>query len=142
MEIFSEIRDYFVSKDNLGLATGVVFGNVFSLTIGSFVKDLILPTLRSNELNIDTFVDAVLLFFITILVLFFLIIKPLKHILELNIQIEKEKERTLLASVIVEENLKLENKISFELNSLGEKLGVKIGNSIDKELNNSVVPYS
>jgi large-conductance mechanosensitive channel len=146
MDIYYEFRDFFVNSSNLGLATGIVFGNVFSVLINSLVKDIILNYIRKKELNFDNLLDALILFFVTIIVLFFLIIKPFKSTIKMNDKETKEEDGKILAKIVSLETKKLEKNLTSTLDtlqkSISNKVGTQIGQTIDRELQNSIYPFS
>jgi large conductance mechanosensitive channel len=95
--VLKEFRDFLFRGNLLDLAVAVVVGAAFTQVVNAFVKDIITPliaaifgkpnfndltfTINHSQFNYGTFFNAVLTFVLVAAVLFFLVIKPVNHMM-------------------------------------------------------------
>ncbi len=104
MSVATEFRDFILRGNVVDLAVGVVIGGAFGGIVTALVKDIITPLigifvsdpkhpLNFNELNfkvhgseflIGEFINIVVAFLIIAAVVFFLVVKPLNHLMSLR----------------------------------------------------------
>jgi large conductance mechanosensitive channel len=95
--VLKEFRDFLFRGNLLDLAVAVVVGAAFTQVVNAFVKDIITPliaaifgkpnfnnltfTINHSQFNYGTFFNAVVTFVLVAAVLFFLVIKPVNHMM-------------------------------------------------------------
>ena len=93
-----EFRAFLLRGNLLDLAVAVVVGAAFTGVVNAFVKDIITPliaaifgkpnfnnltfTVNHSQFNYGSFLNAVLSFVLVATVLFFLVIKPVNHLMD------------------------------------------------------------
>jgi large conductance mechanosensitive channel len=96
--MLKEFRNFILRGNLVDLAVAVVIGTAFGAVVTALVKDLITPliaaiggkhdfsdlsfTLNSSKFLYGEFINAVLAFVIIAAVVFFLVIKPVNHLLD------------------------------------------------------------
>jgi len=95
--VLKEFRAFLLRGNLLDLAVAVVVGAAFTGVVNAFVKDIITPliaaifgkpnfnnltfTVNHSQFNYGSFLNAVLSFVLVATVLFFLVIKPVNHLM-------------------------------------------------------------
>ena len=95
--MLKEFRAFLLRGNLLDLAVAVVVGAAFTGVVNAFVKDIITPliaaifgkpnfnnltfTVNHSQFNYGSFLNAVLSFVLVATVLFFLVIKPVNHLM-------------------------------------------------------------
>ena len=96
--MLKDFRDFILRGNLVDLAVAVVIGTAFGAVVTALVKDLITPliaaiggesdfsdlsfTVNSSKFLYGEFINAVLAFVIIAAVVFFLVIKPVNHLLD------------------------------------------------------------
>ena len=97
--MIKEFKEFLLRGNLLDLAVAVVIGAAFTGVVNSFVSSLITPlikavfggqnqfndlyiTINGSKLLYGTFLDALLSFVIVAAVIFFLVIKPVNHLMK------------------------------------------------------------
>ena len=103
----SEFKDFIAQGDVMSMAVGIIIGGAFTAIVNSLVSDVITPiigmitggidftgvsiTLGDAHIMIGNFIQAVIVFFLTALVLFF-IVKSFNKLTQLQENFESGKE--------------------------------------------------
>ncbi len=103
----SEFKDFIAKGDVMSMAVGIIIGGAFTAIVNSLVSDVITPiigmitggidftgvsiTLGDAHIMIGNFIQAVIVFFLTALVLFF-IVKSFNKLTQLQENFESGKE--------------------------------------------------
>ncbi len=104
----SEFKDFIAKGDVMSMAVGIIIGGAFTAIVNSLVSDVITPiigmitggidftgvsiTLGDAHIMIGNFIQAVIVFFLTALVLFF-IVKSFNKLTQLQENFESGKEK-------------------------------------------------
>lgn len=112
MSLVEELKYFFLNRRVTDLAVAVVFGQTFAMVINSLVSEIIIPILnaliykvdseymsfviKGITINYSSFIGYMFTFIISMLLVFFMFIKPFHNIIETN----KEKEEALTTRVI------------------------------------------
>lgn len=105
-----EFRDFLLRGNLLALAVAVVIGAAFNSVVSSLVKDLITPliaaiggkpnfdslyfTVNHSKFFYGSFINAVISFIVVAAVVFFLVFKPVNHVMK-RMGMVSDKEETL-----------------------------------------------
>lgn len=105
MTLLSEIKLFFINENVINYVIAAIFGNTFYPIIMSIVKDIIIPilsalfyklnseklnfTIRGVKIIYGTVIQNLIIFIISMIVIFFIFIKPYKEIMNNK----KEKKR-------------------------------------------------
>jgi large conductance mechanosensitive channel len=97
VRVLREFRDFIFRGNLLELAVAVVIGAAFTAVINAFVRDIITPliaaifgkpnfdgltfTVHHSQFDYGSFLNALLTFVLVAAVLFFLVIKPVNHMM-------------------------------------------------------------
>lgn len=100
MKLIKELETYFVNSKVLGLAVAIVFGGVFSDLVKTFVHSIFHPLLLQQQLDITEFMSTVVNFILTIVIMFYLIIKPLNTRIKANDKENKNEEQNEIRNII------------------------------------------
>lgn len=99
MSNVTDFRDFVLRGNVVDLAVGVVIGGAFGAIVTAFVKDLITPligmfgkvdlsnlntTINGAKFGIGDFLNVVISFLLIALVVFFLVVKPVNHLMSLR----------------------------------------------------------
>lgn len=99
MSIAKEFRDFILRGNVVDLAVGVVIGVAFGAVVTALVKDLITPLIGlfgkidlsylhghigHADFAVGDFLNALISFLIIAFVVFFLIVKPVNHLMSLR----------------------------------------------------------
>lgn len=103
----SEFKNFIAKGDVMSMAVGIIIGGAFTAIVNSLVSDVITPiigmitggidftgvsiTLGDAHIMIGNFIQAVIVFFLTALVLFF-IVKSFNKLTQLQENFESGKE--------------------------------------------------
>jgi large conductance mechanosensitive channel len=103
-----EFKKFLIRGNVVDLAVAVIIGTAFTAVVNSMVKDLITPliaaiggqpdfsgltfTLNNSKFTYGTFINAVLSFAIMAAVVFFMVIKPVNHLMRLAARKEAAEE--------------------------------------------------
>ncbi len=106
-KFISEFRDFIAKGDVMSMAVGIIIGGAFTAIVNSLVSDVITPiigmitggidftgisiTLGDAHIMIGNFIQAVIVFLLTALVLFF-IVKSFNKLTQLQENFESGKE--------------------------------------------------
>ena len=106
-KLMSEFKDFIAKGDVMSMAVGIIIGGAFTAIVNSLVSDVITPiigmitggidftgvsiTLGDAHIVIGNFIQAVIVFFLTALVLFF-IVKSFNKLTQLQENFESGKE--------------------------------------------------
>lgn len=106
-KFMSEFKDFIAKGDVMSMAVGIIIGGAFTAIVNSLVSDVITPiigmitggidftgvsiTLGDAHIMIGNFIQAVIVFFLTALVLFF-IVKSFNKLTQLQENFESGKE--------------------------------------------------
>ena len=106
-KLMSEFKDFIAKGDVMSMAVGIIIGGAFTAIVNSLVSDVITPiigmitggidftgvsiTLGDAHIMIGNFIQAVIVFFLTALVLFF-IVKSFNKLTQLQENFESGKE--------------------------------------------------
>jgi large conductance mechanosensitive channel len=94
MSILGEFKAFIMKGNVVDLAVGVVIGASFKSVVDSVVGDLITPfigwiggkpdfsTVLLGPLKVGSFLNAIIAFLILAAVVFFLVVKPMNHLME------------------------------------------------------------
>jgi large conductance mechanosensitive channel len=96
--MLKEFKDFLMRGNLLQLAVAVVVGTAFTAVVNALVKDLVTPliaaiggnpnfagltfTINHSQFNYGSFINAVISFVLVAVVIFFLVIKPVNHMLD------------------------------------------------------------
>jgi len=115
MSILGEFKAFIMKGNVVDLAVGVVIGASFKGVVDSVVADLITPmigavggkpdfsTVVMGPLKIGSFINAIIAFLILAAVVFFLVVKPMNHLVALM----KKKAETQPEAAPLPEDVKL-----------------------------------
>jgi len=105
MSILGEFKAFIMKGNVVDLAVGVVIGAAFKSVVDSVVADLITPvaTFEWDKFNAVNFGNAVGAFVILAAVVFFLVVKPMNHLMALT----KKKAETQPEAAPLPEDVKL-----------------------------------
>ena len=99
MSTVTEFRDFILRGNVVDLAVGVVIGGAFGAIVKAFVTDLITPligmfgkvdlsnlntTINGAKFGFGDFLNVVISFLIIATVVFFLVVKPVNHLMSLR----------------------------------------------------------
>jgi large conductance mechanosensitive channel len=99
MSTVTEFRDFILRGNVVDLAVGVVVGMAFGKIVDALVKDLITPfigmfgkvdlsslntTINGAKFGFGDFLNVVISFLIIATVVFFLVVKPVNHLMSLR----------------------------------------------------------
>ena len=99
MSAVSEFKDFILRGNVIDLAVGVIIGAAFAKIVDAFVKDIVTPmigmagkvdlsnlntTINGAKFAFGDFLNVVVSFIILALVVFFLIVKPINHLMSLR----------------------------------------------------------
>lgn len=106
-KFMSEFKNFIAKGDVMSMAVGIIIGGAFTAIVNSLVSDVITPiigmitggidftgvsiTLGDAHIMIGNFIQAVIVFFLTALVLFF-IVKSFNKLTQLQENFESGKE--------------------------------------------------
>jgi large conductance mechanosensitive channel len=94
MSILGEFKAFIMKGNVVDLAVGVVIGASFKSVVDSVVADLITPIIGAiggnpdfskfvlGPLSVGKFLNAIIAFLILAAVVFFLVVKPMNHLME------------------------------------------------------------
>jgi len=98
--MLKEFRQFLLRGNVVDLAVGVVIGAAFTAIVNSLVKDLLTPliaaiggqpdfsrlhvTLHHSEIMYGNFINALISFLIVAFVIFFAVVKPINHLVEIS----------------------------------------------------------
>ena len=106
MSVVSEFKSFVLKGNVVDLAVGVVIGAGFGKVVESMVKDVITPligmvggqpdfsAIKISSIAIGNFINAGLAFLILAAVVFFLVVKPMNHLIALTMKKAEEKPAT------------------------------------------------
>ncbi|HET6409922.1 MAG TPA: large conductance mechanosensitive channel protein MscL [Chthoniobacteraceae bacterium] len=115
MSVLSEFKAFVLKGNVVDLAVGVVIGASFKSVVDSVVADLITPLIGAiggnpdfssfvvGPLSIGKFLNAIIAFVILAAVVFFLVVKPMNHLMERM----KKKAETQPEAAPLPEDVKL-----------------------------------
>jgi large conductance mechanosensitive channel len=115
MSILGEFKAFVMKGNVVDMAVGVVIGASFKSVVDSVVADLITPLIGAvggkpdfssvvlGPLKVGSFLNAVIAFLILAAVVFFLVIKPLNHLMEMM----RKKAETQPEAAPLPEDVKL-----------------------------------
>jgi large conductance mechanosensitive channel len=115
MSILGEFKTFVMKGNVVDMAVGVVIGASFKSVVDSVVADLITPligwfggkpdfsSVLMGPLKVGSFINAVVAFLILAAVVFFLVVKPLNHLIEMM----KKKAETQPEAAPLPEDVKL-----------------------------------
>jgi len=115
MSIFGEFKAFIMKGNVVDLAVGVVIGASFKSVVDSVVADLITPLIGAiggkpdfsavalGPLKVGSFFNAIIAFLILAAVVFFLVVKPMNHLVEKM----KKKAETQPEAAPLPEDVKL-----------------------------------
>ena len=115
MSILGEFKAFIMKGNVVDLAVGVVIGASFKSVVDSVVADLITPVIGAiggnpdfsqvvlGPLSVGKFLNAVIAFLILAAVVFFLVVKPMNHLMETM----KKKAETQPDAAPLPEDVKL-----------------------------------
>jgi large conductance mechanosensitive channel len=115
MSILGEFKTFVMKGNVVDMAVGVVIGASFKSVVDSVVADLITPLIGwfggkpdfslvlIGPLKVGSFINAMVAFLILAAVVFFLVVKPLNHLMELM----KKKAETQPEAAPLPEDVKL-----------------------------------
>ena len=115
MSIFGEFKAFIMKGNVVDLAVGVVIGASFKSVVDSIVADLITPLIGAiggkpdfsavalGPLKVGSFLNAIIAFLILAAVVFFLVVKPMNHLVEKM----KKKAETQPETAPLPEDVKL-----------------------------------
>ena len=115
MSIFGEFKAFIMKGNVVDLAVGVVIGASFKSVVDSVVADLITPLISAiggkpdfsavalGPLKVGSFLNAIIAFLILAAVVFFLVVKPMNHLVEKM----KKKAETQPEAAPLPEDVKL-----------------------------------
>jgi large conductance mechanosensitive channel len=115
MSILGEFKAFVMKGNVVDMAVGVVIGASFKSVIDSVVADLITPLIGAiggkpdfsavalGPLKIGSFINVVVAFLILAAVVFFLVMKPLNHLMEMM----RKKAETQPEAAPLPEDVKL-----------------------------------
>ena len=106
-KFMSEFKNFIAKGDVMSMAVGIIIGGAFTAIVNSLVSDVITPiigmitggidftgvsiTLGDAHIMIGNFIQAIIVFFLTALVLFF-IVKSFNKLTQLQENFESGKE--------------------------------------------------
>lgn len=104
MTLVDELQYFFLNGSITDFAVAVIFGQTFATVISSLVEQIVIPTasaliykinvedlyfnVRGIDVNYGGFINNFTTFVITMLIVFFIFIRPFKNIIEVNKQRE------------------------------------------------------
>ena len=103
MSVIQEFKAFVLKGNVVDLAVGVVIGAGFGKVVESMVKDVITPLIgmvggqpdfsavKVSSIMIGNFINAALAFLILAAVIFFLVVKPMNHLIALTMKKAEEK---------------------------------------------------
>ena len=103
MSVIQEFKAFVLKGNVVDLAVGVVIGAGFGKVVESMVKDIITPLIgmvggqpdfsavKVSSIMIGNFINAALAFLILAAVIFFLVVKPMNHLIALTMKKAEEK---------------------------------------------------
>ena len=106
MSVIQEFKSFVLKGNVVDLAVGVVIGAGFGKVVESVVKDIITPLIGMvggqpdfsavsiKSIMIGNFINAALAFLILAAVVFFLVVKPMNHLIALTMKKAEEKPAT------------------------------------------------
>jgi large conductance mechanosensitive channel len=115
MSILGEFKAFVMKGNVVDMAVGVVIGASFKSVVDSVVADLITPLIGSfggkpdfsslliGPLKVGSFINAIIAFLILAAVVFFLVVKPLNHLMEMM----RKKAETQPEAAPLPEDVKL-----------------------------------
>ena len=115
MSILGEFKAFIMKGNVVDLAVGVVIGASFKSVVDSIVADLITPLIGAiggkpdfsavalGPLKVGSFLNAIIAFLILAAVVFFLVVKPMNHLVEKM----KKKAETQPETAPLPEDVKL-----------------------------------
>jgi large conductance mechanosensitive channel len=100
MEMLRGFKEFILKGNVVDLAVGIVIGSAFSALVSSFTKDLLTPligavygqeslvnlyfTLHNSRFNYGDFINALIAFLLTAMVLYFLVVLPTNKFMEIT----------------------------------------------------------
>ena len=106
MSVIQEFKSFVLKGNVVDLAVGVVIGAGFGKVVESVVKDIITPLIGMvggqpdfsavsiKSIMIGNFINAALAFLILAAVVFFLVVKPMNHLIAMTMKKAEEKPAT------------------------------------------------
>ena len=98
--MFKEFRQFLLRGNVVDLAVGVVVGAAFGTVVNSMVKDILTPliaalggqpdfsrlqiTINHSAVTYGNFLNALIAFLIMAAAIFFFVVKPMNHLVELS----------------------------------------------------------
>ena len=106
MSVIQEFKAFVLKGNVVDLAVGVVIGAGFGKVVESMVKDVITPLIgmvggqpdfsavKLSSIMVGNFINAGLAFLILAAVIFFLVVKPMNHLIAMTMKKAEEKPAT------------------------------------------------
>jgi len=136
MSLLEELQFFFINGTTADFAFAVIFGQTFSVIISSLVAEIILPVLSAGIYKMDfdnlnmmvhgtpisygPFLGHVMTFILSMLLVFFIFIKPFKAVIEKSKQ--KERSQTELSRVEMCKAITSLQNIEIMLSSSSQRL--------------------
>jgi large conductance mechanosensitive channel len=116
MQLMEELQYFLLNGTIADFAVAVIFGQTFSVVIGSFVSDIIIPMISALTYKVDVdrlffkirgvdikygdFLGNLFTFIASMLLVFFIFIRPFKEAIKETDDIKEKKENSKTSKVI------------------------------------------